>query len=96
MPGNLTHKAKGVSGDDQLRAAWLAMELAEHRVVMARRRLERLIVAQHHAGATVSDIARQTHQSRAAVYKILHRHNAFDPNTHKEVEDDTEADSAQS
>ena len=72
--------------DDRLRAAWLAVQIADHQVEIALERLELVIIDHHHEGLTVSEIARRTHQSRAQIYRILHKHNAFDSNTHRENE----------
>jgi hypothetical protein len=71
---------------DHLGVAYLSFAMAETRVETARERLETVIVQYHDQGTTVSEIATRTHQSRAAIYKILHRHNALETNTHKEDE----------
>jgi hypothetical protein len=73
--------------DDKLRVAWLSVAIADHRADVARDRLDAMIIKHHDEGVTVSEIARRTHQSRAAIYKILHRLNAFESNTHREEED---------
>jgi len=71
---------------DHLRSAWLRVLMAEHQTTMARKGLEMVIITHYTSGMTVTDIARSTHMSRPAVYKILHRYDAMDSNTHKESE----------
>jgi len=69
---------------DHLKEAYLSCVMAEHRADAARDRLDLVIIEYHRRGTTVSEIANRTHQSRAAIYKILHKHNAMESNTHKE------------